>query len=215
MAPKITSVVGWTGSRSSPAASGFSVRLGDAHRAALASCASASSSTWPPNWLRSAASTLCRVLAVAARVEAGVERGGDHRRRHVLLDGVLDRPAALARVVGVAARGRRGRCPPARRPAPPARRATSAPPSPASRGGRSWRCRARTRTCRRGRSPRRRPASARTRRRCGPSSRSGRRRSAPKWPQPGPCSRSSGGASTSRIGESRSTASSGPPTIMQ
>ena len=115
-------------------------------------------------------------VAVAARAKARVQRGGDHRRRDVVGGRVLDRPAALAGVLGVALDRLPARC---RRPRTRARRvrtATSAPPSPGPRGGRSWRCRARTRTCRTGRSPRRRPASARTRRRCGPSSRSAPRR---------------------------------------
>src|SRR6267378_5885359 len=38
---------------------------------------------------------------VAPRAEAREERGGDGRRRHRLLDGVLDAPAALARVFHV------------------------------------------------------------------------------------------------------------------
>ena len=41
-------------------------------------------------------------VAVAARAEARVQRGGDHGRGHVVRGRVLDRPAALARVLGVA-----------------------------------------------------------------------------------------------------------------
>src|SRR5262245_655122 len=37
-----------------------------------------------------------------ARGEARVERGGDHRDRHVLVDRLEDRPATLARVVDIA-----------------------------------------------------------------------------------------------------------------
>ena len=44
-----------------------------------------------------------RVVALAARVEARVQRGRDHRRGHVVVDRVDDRPAALARVRDVAA----------------------------------------------------------------------------------------------------------------
>jgi len=41
-------------------------------------------------------------VAVAARAKARVQRGGDHRRRHVVGGRILDRPAALARVGRVA-----------------------------------------------------------------------------------------------------------------
>src|SRR6185437_1949014 len=41
-------------------------------------------------------------VAVAARAQARVERGGDHGRRHVVGGRVLDRPAPLAGVLGVA-----------------------------------------------------------------------------------------------------------------
>ena len=57
----------------------------------------------------------------------------EHRHRHALVDRVLDRPAALARVLDVRAIAL-GRCPPARTRARPARTATSGRPSPASRG---------------------------------------------------------------------------------
>jgi hypothetical protein len=41
-------------------------------------------------------------VAVAAGAKALIERRGDHRCRHVVGGGVLDRPATLARVLGVA-----------------------------------------------------------------------------------------------------------------
>ena len=51
---------------------------------------------WPPNWLRSAASTFARVALVLAAAEACQQRQRDDRRRHVVVDRVLHRPAALA-----------------------------------------------------------------------------------------------------------------------
>src|SRR5215210_5190118 len=97
VAPKITSVVGGTGSRSRPSVSGFSPaaeRVSTAIRSA------------PGRALDRVAAELVaqrrqhpvRVVALPARVEARVQRGGDDRRRDVVVDRVDDRPTALARV---------------------------------------------------------------------------------------------------------------------
>ena len=53
---------------------------------------------WPPNCSRSAASTCPPKRLVLAAAEAGQQRERDDRRGHVEVDGLLDRPAALARV---------------------------------------------------------------------------------------------------------------------
>ena len=116
------------------------------------------------------------VGVVLARAEAGQQRQGDDRRRDVVVDRLLDRPAALAGVGDLALEVLEVLAVRLERPGRPARAATTGRPSPASRGRRSRPGRAGT--TRRGgsRSPRRTPASGRTRSRCGPSSRSGRRR---------------------------------------
>src|SRR6476469_9017136 len=88
VAPKIVSVVGWTGSRSRPSVSGLSAIRSLLHGVAAELRAQRREH-------------LAGELAVAARVEAGVERGAEHRHGHVLGHAVLERPAALAGVRGV------------------------------------------------------------------------------------------------------------------
>ena len=53
------SVVGWTGSRSSPSTSGFSSCCDGGHAYSACDCAGdrRALTAWPPNWLRSAAFT--------------------------------------------------------------------------------------------------------------------------------------------------------------
>ena len=177
VAPKMTSVVGWTGSRSSPSISGFSCSSAVAIAYSAVGLAWVEDFTaWPPNWLRSAGVHLGRERVLPREEKRANSDVVMHGRGDPLVDRVEHRPAPLAGVLHVAAEAARGRCPPARTRARPARTATSGRPSPASTGGRSSRCRGRTRTRRTARSPRRTPASSRTRRRCGPSSRSGPRR---------------------------------------
>ena len=119
---------------------------------------------------------LRREVDLLPRGEAREERGADHRHRHVLVDRLVDRPAALAGVLDVAVRCRRARRRAARTRRAAARAATSGRPSRSARCRRSRSGRGRTPSGASARSPRRTPASARTRSRCGPSSRSGRRR---------------------------------------
>ena len=107
---------------------------------------------------------------VLPRGEAREQRGGDHRGRHVLVDRLGDRPAAFAGVVDVAADRLEVRALPSRRRRTAARAATSARRSRTARCRRSRAGRGRTRTTSGSRSPRRTPASGRTRCRCGPSS---------------------------------------------
>ena len=59
---------------------------------------SRSFTAWPPNCWRSAASTLAAVALLLAAAEARQQRERDDRRRHVEVDGLLDRPATLAGV---------------------------------------------------------------------------------------------------------------------
>ena len=63
-----------------------------AHSAALGS-------TWPPNLLRIADSSLSAKLVLLARAEAGVERRRQHVGRHRLLDRRHDGPAAFAGIL--------------------------------------------------------------------------------------------------------------------
>src|ERR687887_51277 len=102
--PKITSVVGCTGRRSSPSTSGFScsttatgllrVRLALSrgiccdHRVAA-------------ELIAQSGVHLGGEVAHVARAESLVQRGGDDRHGHALVDRVLDRPAALAGVLDV------------------------------------------------------------------------------------------------------------------
>ena len=198
MAPKITSVVGWTGTRSSPSTSGLSSLDG-------ASLLLDGRHLQAPDLLRllhgvaaelvpQRSQDLCAVRLVLSRREACHQRQRDHRRGHVLVDRVEHGPPALARVLHVAAQPREVVALLRERALGQLAAATTARPSPGSTGGRSTAGRARSRTRASARSPRRRPASARTRPRCGPSSRSGLRRWRPCAPSP------SGGASASSIG---------------
>src|SRR5437870_7648781 len=115
VAPNITSVVGATGRRSSPAVSGFSGALATAPpgrlvAGALTSAPPSPRSFLPRRGLDGVPAELVAQrrqhavgeLAVAARAQARVERGGDHGRGDVVRGGVRDRPAPLARVLGVA-----------------------------------------------------------------------------------------------------------------
>src|SRR5918994_4441401 len=102
--PKITSLVGWTGSRSSPSTSGFSSwttatgllrvrlllrrRVGGDHRVAA-------------ELVAQRGVHLGSERALTARREAFVERRRDHRGRNAPVDRVLDRPAALAGVLHI------------------------------------------------------------------------------------------------------------------
>src|SRR3954453_20642772 len=101
--PKIVSVVAGTGSRSSPSISGFSPM----------DFGSGLTSTAISGLLhlldRVAAELVAQrrehargVVALVARVEAGVERGRERRGRHGHLDAVVHHPAPLAGVVDVA-----------------------------------------------------------------------------------------------------------------
>ncbi len=94
MAPKITSVVGATGRRSSPSTRGFGCLLDRAHRALL--------HRMPAELVAQRREHAVGVVAVAARGEARVQRGGDRGRGDVARRRLLDRPAALAGVLGVA-----------------------------------------------------------------------------------------------------------------
>ena len=67
------------------------------------------STAWPPNSRRRAAITFIGEVALVLRAEPGVQRRGDDRRGHAEADRLLDRPAALARVLGDRARCRGGR----------------------------------------------------------------------------------------------------------
>src|SRR5215212_8302849 len=99
VAPKMTSVVGWTGRRSRPSLSGLAwdsaVALMSLPRDGV-----------PAELRAQRREHAVGEVAVAAAVEPRVEGGGDDRRRHVLVHRVLDRPAPLPRVVGV--RGQAG-----------------------------------------------------------------------------------------------------------
>ena len=114
-----------------------------------------------------------RTTRPAASAKRAKSAARDHRHRHVLGDRLRDRPAALARVLDVAADLLElgALLLEARRAA--ARAARSGRPSRSARCRRSRAGRGRTPTTSSPRSPRRRPASARTRSRCAPSSRSG------------------------------------------
>ena len=117
-----------------------------------------------------------RILLAGA--EAREERGGDRPGRHRLVDRILHGPPALARVLHPPAdllergilRERAAR----QLDQPGAHDAALHPEVGDPRRGR-----ARTDSCASARSPRRWPASSRTRCRCGPSSRSGPRRGRP------------------------------------
>src|SRR3712207_1502199 len=100
----MTSVVGWTGRRSRPSTRGFSatvatralsvrvgVRLGG--RGHLHGV--------PPELVAQCRVDPRRERVLAAAREALVEGGRDDGRRDALVDRVLDRPAALARVLDV------------------------------------------------------------------------------------------------------------------
>src|SRR4051794_10802217 len=103
VAPKIVSVVAGTGSRSSPSISGFSV-------CARGSGLMSTAISGLLDLLHRVAAELVaqrgehagRIVALLARVEAGVEGGGQRGRRHGHLDAVGHHPAALARIVDVA-----------------------------------------------------------------------------------------------------------------
>ena len=56
----------------------------------------------PPNSLRSAASTLPLKVSSCRERKRMNRADGDRRHRHAVLDGLLDRPASLARVLDVA-----------------------------------------------------------------------------------------------------------------
>src|SRR5215211_1929495 len=104
VAPKMTSVVGWTGRRSRPSTSGFSsvrvaipllrVRL-DLGRGVVRLYRVAA------ELVAQSGIDLGGEVAHAPRGEALVQRGRDDRRGHPPLDRVLDRPAALARVLDI------------------------------------------------------------------------------------------------------------------
>src|SRR3954447_23395244 len=101
--PKIVSVVAGTGSRSSPSISGFSP-------SAWGSGLTSTAISGLLHLLDRVAAELVAqrgkdasgVVALVAAVEAGVERGGERRRRDRHLDPVVHHPAALAGVVHVA-----------------------------------------------------------------------------------------------------------------
>ena len=71
-------------------------------RGARLACSSPTSysvfTAWPPNWLAQRRQHLARVALLLAAAEAGQQRERDDRRRHVQVDRLLHRPAALARV---------------------------------------------------------------------------------------------------------------------
>ena len=145
-----------------------------------------------------------------ARGEAGEERRADRRDGHVRVDRLVDRPAALAGVLDVARDVVEVVAVLLERRVQRARAATSGRPSRSARCRRS-RCRSRSnsRLATSARSPRRRPASARTRSRCAPSSRSGPRRSrrrAPSRPR---------ARAPRRSASRRLTGALSPPTIRQ
>ena len=102
MAPKITSVVGATGRRSSPRRAGSRRSVGLDRRAHRALIFAARLHRVAAELVAQRREHAVGEVAVAARAQARVERGGDHRRRHVVGGRVLDRPAALAGVLGVA-----------------------------------------------------------------------------------------------------------------
>src|SRR5215204_216801 len=98
VAPKMTSVVGWTGSLSSPATSGFAFRcsivaIGPPPLGRLLALDRVAAELVPERGVH-----LRRVRLVLPRREPREQRGGDDRRRHGLVDRVEDRPAPLARV---------------------------------------------------------------------------------------------------------------------
>src|SRR4051812_11778077 len=114
--PKMTSVVGWTGSRSRPSTSGFSGAAVVGVTPCLRPVGALETDAGHPGRRSSVGPLLhgvaaelraqrrehlARELAVVARVEARVERARQHGHRHVLGHPVLERPAALARVGGV------------------------------------------------------------------------------------------------------------------
>ena len=80
-----------------------------AHAVAQRVRAHAFCTAWPPNCWRRAALTLARVRVVLARALAHHQRERDHGRGHGRPDRLLDRPAALARIVDVAADARQAR----------------------------------------------------------------------------------------------------------
>ena len=133
---------------------------------------------WPPNSSRSAASNFSPKVPSplsGARAKAREQRHRDHRHRDVFVDCVLHRPAALARVLDVAADLLEARIffQRVRRQLQEPRSHDAAMPPEVRDLAQVEAC---TPTCASPRSLPRTPASARTRCRCGPSSRNGRRR---------------------------------------
>ena len=102
MPPKMTIVVGWIGSRSSPSTSGFScsaTAIGYSACGCFWATASWACTACPPNWLRSAALTLAAKAFCPRDEKRSYSDVRDHRHRDALGDRVLDRPAALAGVL--------------------------------------------------------------------------------------------------------------------
>src|SRR3954453_6323451 len=103
VAPKITSVVGWTGSRSRPSIKGLWSGTWPSLTSAVAISSFVSVSAVGPALHGVAAELgpqrrvhLGREVAAALRVVPLIERRGDHRQRDALVDRVLDGPPALA-----------------------------------------------------------------------------------------------------------------------
>src|SRR5215210_3768620 len=89
VAPKITSVVGWTGTRSSPSTRGFSC---SSVLVAVAIVASDLLDGVAAELVAQGRVHPCGEVGLPARGEAGVERLADHRHGDALVDRVLDGP---------------------------------------------------------------------------------------------------------------------------
>ena len=175
MAPKIASVVGWTGSRSSPSTSGFSpvrrrrpcdqppVRLLDRVAAELVAQRGehAVRRSRRCRASRSARTATAVITGVGTSMSIAVARSSSGPRRSRRRSRA--RPLEVVALLLERARGELAQ--------PGAHDRAVVPEL-----GDLLEVELELATCAGGRSPRRRPASSRTRRRCGPSSRSGRRR---------------------------------------
>src|SRR3954447_22884704 len=110
LAPKMTIVVGWTGSRSRPSTSGLSCWPCSSCCRSSSTVAMASAPRLlgglhrvPAELVAQRGAYLRRVRLVLAGHEAHHQRKRDDRRRHAAVDRLEHRPAALAGVVHVAA----------------------------------------------------------------------------------------------------------------
>ena len=178
-APKMTRMHGSGRRRScSPSSSGFCACC---HRSRILVAAFALDAwtAWPPNWLRSAAFTFAANDSSCRDAKRANSAARDHRHRHVLGDRLGDRPAALAGVLDVAADLLEVAALRLERGVQQLEQPRADDRAVAPDAGDLVQVEVELRLLASPRSPRRTPASARTRSRCGPSSRSGPAPAAP------------------------------------